>query len=257
MEHYHFWSSAASPLARLRLVKRGDVLKTKELLFIILVIVLFIPSVFAVRLVPRPRVCAEYFKSESVFTGKVISVKAVLDSEGFYDGYWYRIKVYKVFRGKSKRYFNVYIHNDSGRFLIEVGKEYLLFAYREDNYLSMDINTNSCFLSEAKEKIHEIEEIPNQKDGEIECQVGPDDGLSGVKVKIIGKDRSYSAITNKGGKFCIKVKPGKYKAEIEPQRIDSLDYVFSAYDLSYDDPDSFSVPKGGCAEIAFWASLKR
>lgn len=231
----------------------------KTFFLILSAIILTRSFTFALCLKPNPKVCAEYFKSESVFSGKVVSVRNVdtlIEGEDFLAGYWYKIKVYRIFKGPKKKFIDIYVNNDSGRFLMDVGKEYLLFTYRDEKTLGIDCCGNSCFLSEAKKKIQEIEEIPAKKDGEVEGIVDPNGGLAGVKVKIIGKDSCYSTITDSSGWFHVHVKPGKYKVVIEPQHILNLDLVFSPYDLSYDNPNDFSVSKGGCAELAFWVSRK-
>jgi len=232
----------------------------KRVLLALAGILLIAASSPGVMLLPNPRVCAEYFKSEAVFSGKVLSVTnvdTVIDGEKFCAGYRYRLKMYRVFRGPQTNSIEIFINNDSGRYLMDVGKEYLLFAYRESDYLTIYCYGNSCLLSEAKKKIRELGEIPKRDHGEVEGLVGPEPGLANVRVTIVGKDISYSALTDSTGYFRVRVKPGHYKAVIEPQRIDSRTYEFSAYDLSYDDPNSFSVPKGGCAEIAISALFKK
>jgi hypothetical protein len=60
-----------------------------------------------------PRVCAEFFESDSVFTGVVMSERYW--SSPHKDGrYYYRLKVKKVYRGTPQEVIEVFTNNDAG-----------------------------------------------------------------------------------------------------------------------------------------------
>ncbi len=90
--------------------------------------ILVVGSAIAVCLQPNPKVCAEFFKSDAVFVGIVIETIPVPDKDGFYDGWVYRLRAKQVYRGPTQGVIEVYTANDSGRFPLENGETYLLFA---------------------------------------------------------------------------------------------------------------------------------
>ena len=77
---------------------------------------------------PSPTVTCDFLNSDAVFVGNVISVRTEVGEDGFIDGRFYRVRVERVFRGPRVGVMQVYTSNDNGRFTLDVGKEYLLFA---------------------------------------------------------------------------------------------------------------------------------
>jgi hypothetical protein len=206
---------------------------------------------------PHPSVACDFLNSDAVFAGKVIQIHAVSDSERFTDGWYYKLQVLQLFRGSNASVIEVYTGNDSGRYPLQLGKRYLIFAYVYEKKLEIDNCGDSVPLSEAKEAIGQIEKISVPKDGIVEGQVAlenerrvpADNGLPGVRIFIHGEDKTYSVTTDDRGWFRIHVPPGVYSAEaksIPAHRI-------VAFDLSYDQPKSFTVRTGRCAELQFVA----
>lgn len=205
---------------------------------------------------PHPSVACDFLNSDVVFTGKVISVRPE-EQGSFPDGWYYRLSVLQLFRGANASVIGVYTGNDSGRYPLELGKRYLIFAYVYEKKLEIDNCGDSAPLSEAKEAIGQIEKISVPKDGIVEGEVAlenkrripADNGLSGVRIFIHGEDKTYSVTTDDRGWFRIHVPPGVYSAEaksIPAHRI-------VAFDLSYDQPKRFTVRTGRCAELQFVA----
>jgi len=207
---------------------------------------------FSFHYEPYPQVTAEYFHSNAVFTGKVLSERAEMsealsDGDRFTNGWWYSIQVSKVFLGQKKDVIEVYTENSSGRLRLEVGQEYLVFAITYNNGLEICYGGNTELLSKSKQKIEQLEQIPKMTDGEIEGRTVAQThwkGIEGIKVTISGNGKALSCTTDKDGWFHIRVEPGKYKATVE-------DLTIIPYDMSYDKPEDFEVKKGGCAEIQF------
>lgn len=198
-----------------------------------------------------------FLNSDAVFTGKVVHVRAVADTEGFTDGWYYELQVLQLFRGLHDSVIEVYTGNDTGRYPLELGQEYLIFAYFYEKKLEIDNCGDSQPLSEAREAIRQIEKISFPKDGIVEGKVAlenqhripADRGLPGVQIFVHGQDKTYSLTTDDRGWFRIHVPPGVYSAEaksIPTHRI-------VAFDLSYDQPKRFTVRTGRCAELQFVA----
>jgi hypothetical protein len=144
-----------------------------------------------------------------------------------------------------------------GRFPLQKGHTYLLFAYKEEGILEIDNCGNSAELSEAGEKIRQIENVlANMKSasgGDIGGRVvGQQDvGASGITVTASGGGKKYSGVTDQNGRFHIHVPPGKYVVWPETSKC-----IVTPYDLSYDKEDHVRIERGSCAELQFLASPK-
>src|SRR5258707_9982506 len=108
---------------------------------------------------PNPRICAEFFHSDAVLTGTIISVRNGPKQETNPDGWFYRVKVTRSYRGPYGDTVEIFTGNYSGRFPLQEGHTYLLFAYKEEGILKIDNCGNSAELSEAGEKISQIENV--------------------------------------------------------------------------------------------------
>jgi len=204
---------------------------------------------------PHPSAACNFLNSDAVFTGKVIQVRTVAG-----EGWHYKLHVLQLFRGPDTEVIEVYTGDDSGRYPLELGREYLIFAYVYEKKLEIDNCGDSAPLSEAKEAIGQIEKLSVPKDGTVEGQVAlenrrripADNGLPGVRIFIHGKDKTYSVTTDDRGWFRIHVPPGVYSAEAKPIPAHRI----VAFDLSYGQPKRFTVRTGRCAELQFVADPK-
>ena len=79
---------------------------------------------------PKPSVGEEAAGSDYVLTAIVVGQREVPEKGKSYDGWSYRLRPTRVFRGRALSGSEVFTENSSGRFPLEVGKEYLLFATR-------------------------------------------------------------------------------------------------------------------------------
>lgn len=199
---------------------------------------------------PHPRVSAEFFKSDAVFVGTVVSEHTQQDDGGWF----YRLRVQKIYRGPVRKSITVYTENSSGRFPLDVGRQYLLFAYLFQGELTIDNCGNSALLSEAKDFIRQLEQLKNPgPTGEIEGHViaYSDEDVSRIRVVAHRGKTSYSAFTDQNGWFHMRVLPGRYSL-----RGKSSHLTVYAYDLSYDGPDDFVVHRGSTAELQLVARRK-
>lgn len=209
------------------------------------------PSVLAVCSQPPPRVCTEFYDSAAVFTGTVVGVRSDPGEEGSTNGWFYRVRVQKSFRGPKGPEIEVYTGNDSARFPLEKGRQYLLFARQWEptgRFLIGDCG-NSGFLEKSAEAIRQIEQIRKTKSGgEIAGRIGWGNApeFEGVRIVAVGNERSYETKADSKGWFHIRVAEGTYRVRAEaPGR------TFEAFDLTYDDPDHIVVQPGGCPQMQF------
>jgi hypothetical protein len=193
--------------------------------------------------VPEIRANGEYFQSDVVFTGTVISARYSTAAGGYY-----RLRVTKSFRGPIQTEFAVYTDSDDSRFPLENHRAYLLFAYKADRGLRIDSCGNSDLLSKAAKSIHSIEAIPHSPPyGVIEGWVVPEtDGIdvSGVRVTVNDGSQNYAAITGKDGWFHFRAPIGQYKVDFR-----SGEYYLNTGDYFRYDPHHFVLHAGETASL--------
>jgi hypothetical protein len=167
------------------------------------------PTAYAVCRVPGVKVSGEFFKSDIVFVGTVISTR--YESPGRDVGGWlYRLRMDKIFRGTAQGEFTIYTEDSDIRFPLVSDQRYLLFAYRIHGRLWIDNCGNSRLLSEASESVRSLERIPHETDGEVEGWIAREThcvDVSGVRVTIRGGSKVYSAITDSDGWFHFQASP--------------------------------------------------
>lgn len=215
----------------------------------------------AVCLEPQPRVCAEFFRSDRVFVGKVTAVKEVPDAGDTIGGWIYRLAVSKTYRGPASKFIDVFTENSSGRFPLEIGHTYLLFATSHQGRLWIGSCGNSTEIASADEKIRQIENVikdmKSAPGGDIRGRVveappAADKGIEGITVIAHAKGKQYSAVTDQEGRFHMEVPAGTYSITSQSSK-----WNVAEYDLSCDRPDRFVVYRGGCAELQFLATPKQ
>jgi hypothetical protein len=182
------------------------------------VVLLFLWTIFSVvaayAICPVPEIKAngEFFKADLVFTGEVLSQRYT--ERGDDSGWYYRIRVMNLLKGPVLEEVTVYTEDSSIRFPLEIGHDYLLFAYRWHGRLEIDACGNSTLLSEAADSISRIHSIPRTQDGEIEGWLARETAgidLSGIHVVIRGGSRVYRLLTDTQGYFHFRAPAGKYR----------------------------------------------
>jgi hypothetical protein len=230
----------------------------KSLITIILAVAIVFHSIAsgALTLVPRAMACMLYFRSDAVFTGKVVSVKEDYTSksgEKFLEGWFYTLKIIKAYRGIDTPSIRVYTSNDSGRLPLELGKKYLLFADKEGSKLIFADDDISGELKDSKQALKDLDKIMTRKKGEggeVYARVVEDPwnadtgGVNGIHITVSGSAGSVTGVTNKNGWVHMHVPAGMYSAKASDPK-----WVFSSQDIAWEDSDNISVPNGGCAEI--------
>jgi hypothetical protein len=221
----------------------------RTLKFIILVsIILGSKMAHALCSYPTPKICSAYFKSDVIFTGKVLSQKYVSDPAQENDNDWieYRVQVINEHRGHASSITIVRTANASARWVGDVGKTYVFFLNRGEAY-------STCGPLDEPEYVHnvvrEIDTLKRASSSTIEGQVfsrsGPWGGGNGIpvvgaKLKAIGGGNEYVAVTDKEGKFSISVPPEKYK--LNTSGMNPSDY-------SRQNVQEIKLEKGQCAQF--------
>jgi hypothetical protein len=230
----------------------------KNLITIILAVAIVFNSTAsgALTLVPRAMACMLYFRSDAVFTGKVVLVKEDYkseDSEKFLEGTFYTLKIIKAYHGINTPTIRVYTSNDSGRLPLELGKKYLLFADKEGSKLIIADNGVSGELKDSKQALKDLDKIMDRTKGEggdVYARVVEDPwnadtgGVSGIHITVSGSAESATGVTNKNGWVHMHIPAGMYSAKASDPK-----WVFSSQDIAWENSDNFSLPNGGCAEI--------
>jgi len=202
----------------------------------------------AACLQPEWKICSEFFKRDAVFIARVLSETTVRSQSGLYDDGWvYRLRVTKVFRGSLGAVAEVFTENSSGRFRLEVGKDYLLLATLREGRFEIDNCGESGLFTERSKTIREIEGIAKASDGVIEAYVESRErkGVAGVQFEVRGKETAYIAVTDGSGRSRLNVRPGTYSVKAVAASVLLIP--------SYEDPDRIVVSSGGCAQLQFIA----
>jgi hypothetical protein len=220
-------------------------------------LLLVLPASAVCRL-PHPRVCSEFFHSDVVFTGTVISVREWPKRQASPEGWFYRLRLTKSYRGSSQDVIEIFTGNDTGRFPLEKGQSYLVFAHKRNGILNIDNCGSSAELSKAGEVIRQIESVATNMKSASGGDIGgrvvvSQEGVSvrGITVTARGGGKTYAGVTDETGWFHIHVPPGKYIVWPE-----TTEWIVTPYDLSYDNEDRVSIEPGSCAELQFLASPK-
>lgn len=214
----------------------------------------------AFTLAPRAKACMLYFKSDAVFSGKVISEHTDQHKSGgenWIKGWSYTLKVIKGYKGVRGPIISVYTYNDSARLPLDTGKKYLLFAQKYKGKLIIAYDQVSGRLANSQKTVKSLDVIAKRKPGEGGEVYGrvvenpwndTEGGLQGVRVTVEGSAGTANATSNKMGWFHVHVPAGTYSAEAKAQHL-----TFENQDIAWQNAKHFVVPNGGCAEIQLQA----
>ena len=101
----------------------------------------------------HPSVRTEFQKSFLVVIGTALAEQPTVDADGFIALTTYRVKVDEVLRGMLADTLSVVSQNDSGRFPMDVGVQYLLFIFHGEKGLTVDNCGNSNAVRQAREAV--------------------------------------------------------------------------------------------------------
>jgi hypothetical protein len=211
-------------------------------------------STFGYCFPPNISVSCEFQNSDAVFIGKVISSRSVMEGQ-FIDGWYYRLRVEQHFRGAKKQIIEVYTSNDSGRFPLENGKEYLLFAHVDEERLEISNCGNSALLVKVQDAVTELKHLKVTRNAEIEIHIlfaGSQGSPIAVHFDIKGKKRSYFGMSDYNGLLRVRVPPGQYS--VHPEQ--GLSWNLIPDERTIDNPNHFQAFRGKCTALQFLATIQ-
>lgn len=227
----------------------------KLLLLCFTALVLTAP-VFGFCPAPQPTVACEFLDSDAVFIGTVISTQDTPAQGSYYDGWTYEISVQKMYRGPVGKTIEVFTEKSSGQLPLDNGKEYVLFATKEEGRLMIYSCGNSALVSNGRKTIKELNHLKIPQDAELEGQVVflPDPlgqeprHVSEAHVVIRGAAKTYTLTCDRNGWFHLHVPQGEYSANVQP----IAHWNIAPSGISIDDPNHFEARKGHCSGLSFF-----
>jgi len=196
---------------------------------------------------PPPKICNAFFKAAVVLLGTVLAEQR--DSE------WieYKVRVQRTLKGDARAIRSVFTGNDSGRLSLDVGSEYVLFGYRNNDRLVVGCDEQALSdPAKARLAAREIDQMLASKPevSTIEGQVvkfgdfsAP---LAGVSVTVTGTGGKYASMSDSEGQFRISVRPGTYRVEVDPSVAEQ-----TIYSEIYTHAKSLHLDPGQCAQLQY------
>ena len=92
----------------------------------------------AVCLNGKPSIELELKSSQFVFSAEVIDEKSIMGLQNTSDATVYGLRIIEVFKGDTQETIVAYSHNDSGRFPMILGENYLIFSDKSDSPIFMN-----------------------------------------------------------------------------------------------------------------------
>jgi len=112
-----------------------------------------------------PTIEREYFSSEYVLEGKVLSKKNISspDDPIGYIATLYAVKPTRIFKGKKNTKLIIYSENTSSRFPMKIGETYIIFLQTSNDGLFVDNCGNSGILKNSPDVIKKIIVLSNNQ----------------------------------------------------------------------------------------------
>jgi hypothetical protein len=207
-------------------------------------------------MLPIPTVPCEFLNSDAVFVGKVSSVTVAPPRGDEYDGWLYDLTVQELFRGPQTKIIQVFTENSSGRFQLDTGKQYLIFAYDYKGRLEIDNCGNSSEFPAVRPILRTLRRVRIPKDAVIEGNLvtsdHPDTAAGGVRIVVRSRTRTFFAVSNHDGWFHLRVPAGTYSAKVEK----TSNLTFAPFGLT-EDPSHFEAHDGRCVGLRFMVETQR
>lgn len=86
---------------------------------------------------PGPDVHQEFRASQAVFVGTVLAERNTPAHGSYYEGWTYRVRVTRLFKGPTGDTIEVFTENSSGRRRLRIGASYVLFAGHSEGRLEI------------------------------------------------------------------------------------------------------------------------
>jgi hypothetical protein len=196
-----------------------------------------------------PKVCSTFYRSDAVFLATVLSEASVVSKDDFIEGWRYRVRVKRPFRGTVTETVEVYTENTSSRLPLKVGRDYLLFAKIANGRLLISDDCGPASdESRLSDNIREIARLQRSKvstiEGAVHTGFPTGTGAPGVSITISGMGRSERLTSGVNGEFRATVPPGRYQVTVDPT-------VAVPYDLNWIDGSNVILRPGECGQLLF------
>ncbi len=240
-----------------KVVSRGPRMSSKNILLIacVLLAMPLCQSVYAFCERPPAKLCNVFFSNDLVVHAKVTKIETVYEGGDFVTGWLYHLQVLKTYRGRAGTSITVYSENTTARLLLQPGKEYIVFASRNEkgryeagNYCGeVQHDDGEPYSTKLEDRIREL---ISQKSSVIEGEVVDKNWnlISGVKLTVTGNDTREDVTVDKSGHFSITVAPGSYQVLL-PKSLHVTDYSWSVADKDSDKIRPLYVVGGQCVQI--------
>lgn len=218
-------------------------------------------SAFAICRLPAAKLCQVLFDSDIAFHGRVRKVVPIInktdDPDGL-EGWLYEVDVIKLYRGTAFSHVTIKSENSSGRLLLSVGRDYILFgaATAEPHVFEAWNNCEGVQGVDgepfSKALVNDIYRVLASKTSSIEGEIRDQtwEPAKSVPITIAGNGIKRSVVTDQNGRFQLTVSPGQYQLNAPPA------YQETSYSY-YGVPESpiFLLP-GQCAQIQLQPQLE-
>ena len=101
----------------------------------------------------------EIVSSQSIVVGKVIEKIDLYEDKSYpqdITANLYTISIKQILKGSVEKTIKIKSENDSGRYIMDVDEEHLLFLTKEHQYFSVDSCGNSSILPEGNETLKKV-----------------------------------------------------------------------------------------------------
>ena len=182
-------------------------------------------------------ICAQFWRSDAVFVGKVLDIKPLeRKPDNVYTYVKSRFKVQESFRGVSDLIVGVgTATNTLCEPEFKKGKRYLVFASLDDktNQLFAGSCNGTTLAVDIDETLKDLRKLAHREVGESISgliKTNRYQGLPGIAVEVISNDKTFRTVTTEYGGFSISLPgPGSYKVRV------SVPYAVQLTDASDDD----------------------
>ena len=166
-------------------------------------------------------ICAQFWRSDAVFVGQVIDIKPLKKTpDNVYTYLMVRFVVEESFRGVSGPRVSVATATTMCDTKFKKGKRYLVYASLDDNtnQFFTGMCTGTTLAADIDDSLKELRKL-TQREGEesISGRIKTHryQGLPGVKIEVIGKDKTFNTMTTKHGYFSLSVAdPGSFTVRV-------------------------------------------
>ena len=165
--------------------------------------------------------CAEFWRSDAVFVGRVLDIKPIkIKPDNVYTYLMVNFSVEESFRGVSGPRVGVGTATTMCDTKFKKGKRYLVYAGLDDgtNQLFTGMCTGTTLAVDIDESLQELRKLKlRQAQESISGRIKTNqyEGLAGIKIEVSSSDDTFTTMTNKSGNFSLTLPgPGSFRVRV-------------------------------------------